>query len=552
MSATATISQPAPGAQIPTPLDFPVRWEKPGDERMLWTLDRLHFPDPMTPLAFEIVYEVLVRINHAAETYELPIRLDARYINGHFYQTVIPVGAPPETVIKLMNRIGRVAPGLVKSIENKAVGVAARKYLDKMNPVIARLGEYWDEELLPEVKEHLRYWEHFDLPRATGSELLAHLEETIDRIRRAGEIHYLIGLPSLLAMSLFEDLYRELFGDENALDAYRLLQGFDNKTLETDWALWQLSRRALAMPEVRNLLEERAATDVVTGLERTTGGRAFLEEYGQRGDKSVMVEDVSWVEDPTPVVENLKDYTTQPDQDLEAQLTTLAEERERLVAETRERLKGYPQPVVARFETLLKAAQEAAVVQEDHNFWIDNRCFYQVRRVMQEFGRRFAGAGVIEEPNDVFYLTLDELRETAKEMPNADRRVPVSERKVRLERFGAIRPPEMIGCMPLVEPPDDPMGRAVGRFFGESQEAQTDPNVLHGNAGSPGKIRGPVKVVRALAEAGKLKSGDVLVTETTAPPWTPLFATASAVVTDTGGVLSHCAVVAVSTASRPS
>ena len=48
----------------------------------------------------------------------------------------------------------------------------------------------------------------------------------------------------------------------------------------------------------------------------------------------------------------------------------------------------------------------------------------------------------------------------------------------------------------------------------------------------------------ALAEAGKLKSGDVLVTETTTPPWTSLFATASAVVTDTGGVLSHCAVVA--------
>ena len=51
-------------------------------------------------------------------------------------------------------------------------------------------------------------------------------------------------------------------------------------------------------------------------------------------------------------------------------------------------------------------------------------------------------------------------------------------------------------------------------------------------------------MVRALAEAGKLKPGDVLVTETTAPPWTPLFSSASAVVTDAGGVLSHCAVVA--------
>jgi rifampicin phosphotransferase len=551
MSATATISQPAPGTQIPTPPDFPVRWEKPGDERMLWTLDRLHAPDPTTPLTFEVGYEYFDGANHAAETYEMPIRFDARHINGYFYQTVIPVGAPPETVIKLMNRIGRVAPGLVKSIENRAVGSAARKYLDKMNPVIARLGEYWDEELLPEVKKHLRYWEDFDLPGASGSELLAHLEETMDRVRREGEIHFLIGFPYLLAMSLFEDLYRELFGDENALDAYRLLQGFDNKTLETNRALWQLSRRALAVPEVRNVLEERAATDVVPGLERTPAGRAFLaelraflEEYGQRGDKPIMVEEVKWIEDPTPVVKNLKDYITQPDRDLEAELTALAEERERLVGETRERLKGYPRPVVDRFETLLKAAQEATVIHEDHNFWVDYRCFYQARRVMKEFGRRFAGADVIEEPNNVFYMTLDELRETAKEAPNADRRVPVYERKERLERFGTVRPPEMIGRMPLGEPPDDPMGRAVGRFFGEPQETHADSNVLLGNAGSPGKVRGPARVVHALAEAGKLKPGDVLVTETTAPPWTPFFATASAVVTDAGGVLSHCAVVA--------
>lgn len=496
------------------------------------------------------MYEFFDRLNHAAETYELPVRFDFRYINGYFYQTVIPVGAPPEPVIKLMNRIGRVAPGLVKSIENRAVGAAARKYLDRLNPVITRLGEYWDEELLPEVKEYLRYWEDFDLSGATGGELLAHLEETVDRIRRVGEIHYLIAVPLLLAMSLFEDLYRELFGDEKALDAYWLLQGFDNKTLETDRALWQLSRRALAMPEVRKVIEEHAATDVVPGLERMTESRAFLvelrvflEQYGQRRDKLTM-EDVSWIEDPTPVIKNLKDYITQPDRDLEAELTALAEERERRVAETRERLKGYPRPVVDRFETLLKAAREATVISEDHNFWIDYRCFYQAHRVMQEVGRRFSDADVIEEPNDVFYLTLDELRETAKQAPNADRRVPVSERKARLERFGAVCPPAMIGRMPLGEPPDDPVGRTMGRFFGERQEAQTDPNVLLGNAGAPGRVRGPATVVRALAEAGKLKPGDVLVAETTAPSWTPLFATASAVVTDTGGILSHCAVVA--------
>jgi pyruvate,water dikinase len=57
-------------------------------------------------------------------------------------------------------------------------------------------------------------------------------------------------------------------------------------------------------------------------------------------------------------------------------------------------------------------------------------------------------------------------------------------------------------------------------------------------------VRGRARIIRSLAEAGALRTGEVLVARTTAPPWTPLFATAAAVVTDTGGVLSHSAVVA--------
>jgi pyruvate,water dikinase len=56
--------------------------------------------------------------------------------------------------------------------------------------------------------------------------------------------------------------------------------------------------------------------------------------------------------------------------------------------------------------------------------------------------------------------------------------------------------------------------------------------------------RGPARLIHSLAEAGKLKKGEVLVARSTLPPWTPLFATAAAVVTDTGGVLCHSAVVA--------
>ena len=70
------------------------------------------------------------------------------------------------------------------------------------------------------------------------------------------------------------------------------------------------------------------------------------------------------------------------------------------------------------------------------------------------------------------------------------------------------------------------------------------PIASRARPGSAGRVTGVARVVRSLAEAAALAPGDVLVAETTAPPWTPLFALAAAVVTDTGGILSHSAVVA--------
>jgi hypothetical protein len=70
----------------------------------------------------------------------------------------------------------------------------------------------------------------------------------------------------------------------------------------------------------------------------------------------------------------------------------LAAERERLLAETRERLEGYPQAVRDEFEFLLKVARESTVLSEDHGFWIDFNSTARVRKGLLEFGRRFAEA----------------------------------------------------------------------------------------------------------------------------------------------------------------
>src|SRR3712207_6300659 len=89
---------------------------------------------------------------------------------------------------------------------------------------------------------------------------------------------FTIAFPMMISMSVFEEFYRDLLGSDGAFDAYRLLQGLDNKTVETGRELWRLSRQALKMPQVRKVLEEESAADVVPALEASAEGREFLAQ----------------------------------------------------------------------------------------------------------------------------------------------------------------------------------------------------------------------------------------------------------------------------------
>jgi pyruvate,water dikinase len=350
-------------------------------------------------------------------------------------------------------------------------------------------------------------------------------------------------------MSLFEELYCELFEGATTLDALRLTQGLDNKVMEGNRALWELSRDAGSTPEVGAILTTVAAGDVLPALEKSEAGRQFLAdlrawltEYGRRLNSVFTLVEPSWFEDPTPAIQQLQAYLTMPGRRPELDIAAMAAEREQAVAEAREKMARYPRPIVERFETLLKAAQVATIVHEDHNFWIDQRLFYHIRQLILEFGRRFAQAGSLETANDVFHLTPEEVRDGRE----VDLKGLVQERKAELERFRQVSPPAKLGTMPPFEMEGGgPIMRAM--FKGELAapiKGQNGADVVKGFAGSAGVTRGRARVLRSLTEAARLQPGDVLVAPATEPPWTPLFATAAAVVTDNGGVLSHTAVVA--------
>jgi len=517
-----------PQSTDPTAVPFPVTWADPADEALFWQHDAMHFPDPLAPMEAAMLERTLGQgFGYGARAYDAPLAgIEVRTINGYHYQSLVPMTGTPD--------------------EMTAQGVLAEAAI---RGALARLDELWNETVLPEVQEHLDFWDSFELDAAPRAALAAHVDETWTRLLRVWELHFVIVLPVYLAISEFDELYRGLFPDAGPLDSYRLLEGLPNMTVEVGQELWQLSRTAIESRAVFDVFMSRTAAEIPAALKEMADGRDFLadlhdyfDRYGRRADKWTILAP-SWTEDPTPAIESLRDFVRRSEDDAPSVMTQAAAAgREHAVAAARERLRDYPAQVVGQFEAMLAAAQSGNVISEDHNFWIDTMSIHHLRAVLLEAGRRLVDDGALTVAAEVFMLVPEELRAALAE-PGEDLRPTVAARVAAMALQRTMAPPPVLGTMPAAPPPDDPFTRFTMKFNGVPQ-APGDDGELTGSAGSSGIVRGTARIIRSISEAGRIQAGDILVAETTAPPWTPLFATAAAVVTDTGGVLSHCAVVA--------
>src|SRR3954452_14344142 len=171
-------------------------------------MDRMHFPTQVAPLADSFIRTTFgVGFNRAAEVYSAPVMAAARRFNTYHYEFIGPPMLPPQ--------------------ELEAMGAQAQ---ERVGAVLGRLAEKWQDEWLPAIKRELAAFEAFDLTGADQGAFLAHLTETMARYGRLWMIHFEIAFPMLLSMSMFHDVHRELLGGDDAFDAFRLLQGFENET----------------------------------------------------------------------------------------------------------------------------------------------------------------------------------------------------------------------------------------------------------------------------------------------------------------------------------
>jgi rifampicin phosphotransferase len=209
----------------------------------------------------------------------------------------------------------------------------------------------------------------------------------------------------------------------------------------------------------------------------------------------------------------------------------LAASREALTAQCLAVLGDQPQ-LQARFQALLAVAQRYAVIREQQARQL-TLGWPLLRRCALRLGETLHAHGVIDQAEDVFYLTRAEL----------DTRTPlqdvVGRRRAAWERQRRLLAPLTIG-----RPPRLLAKELLGAVDAVRTTGPTPEDAIIGQPASPGRATGPVRIIHGPGDFDRFQPGEVLVARATAPAWTPLFARAVAVVTDGGTLAAHASLVA--------
>jgi rifampicin phosphotransferase len=422
-------------------------------------------------------------------------------------------------------------------------------YVANLARLTPRIGELWQNEWLPSILPPLKEARSLDYANLDDAQLIEAFRRQLNDSAYRWWIHGKLNFV-LVAAGEFVDFYNEQFHPESPVEAYEVLQGFETLSLQQGRGLWRLSRIVKADAGLQALFERTETHELLKELSSTVAAgpfvgqfNAYLDEFGWRSDAIFDIASVPWIEDPAIPLNIVRGYVSLDEaQSPDAELSGSIARREYLLAEARKKLASTASAVT--FEQLYEAARHNLTVTEDHNYYIDCLGVAVLRLPLLEIGRRLAARGQLAVADDVFMLRSAELEPALlSRMPVAD---DVRQRRTEMEAAAAQTPPPFFGTPEPIDASDPFLVAMLGRMMGLDRPMQPpdDPNVLKGVPASGGLVRGRAKVVRSLADASKLEPGDVMVCEMTTPPWAPLFSTIAGLVADTGGVLSHCAIVA--------
>lgn len=512
-AGTLYLLQSRPITTLRAPVEFAVEWEDPADAQLTWNREDVHMDECRPTLSADFTLEApAFGLDKANEVFGPPARIRYFATHGYLYATRVPLRPADEM------------PAL------EAAGLKNRRAAART------LAQDWPARYLPSVLAHFAWMRAARI--ADRPSALAAWEEFWPRINDIWLTHMLVVPPVYSCLEELAQLYASLTG-RPATEAPTLVQGGTVTLLDLQQRLHDLAALIRATPAVLEALPTLRDLD---GLSALAGGApiraaidGFLAIHGDVGQAGFDIESPSWSDRPRSLLVELARLARSDAESPATRHQRLLAQAAALRDRTRRELRERPEDL-ARFEEVLAAALGCGALSEEHNYWIDRLCQAHARRFILRVGDVLVTAGTIAARDDIFHLHIAEIRETLA--TGIDRHALVAERAAQFERDRRLRPPKSIGA-PASAPPPLSAIRDLGY-----RVAQADREVLRGVAASPGRGRGPARLVTGPGDFARFQRGDVLICRSTTVSWVPLFNMANAIVADVGGALSHAALVA--------
>jgi pyruvate,water dikinase len=419
----------------------------------------------------------------------------------------------------------RRAPFIVRNIE-------------ELRAAVPRLREEyrWVQELPVIWVRDLDYY-LINIGRFLGEPLeTKDLKQVWQYVLEVNELGAAYFLPNIAISITHSTLYRLLhhllklcLGPDNADSLFdRLMAYCETKTGTINKELYEMAVIVRSDPKLEDLLRKNGSWEIFEqdllksfpDFQQRFG--RFLRDHGHR-EVDFDAYSPTWLELPWVVLDNVRLILGTPmdqtpgDKERELKMRALQAEAD-LVHQL-------PADLHFFFAEVLRLARVYTSL-DDLEHYETTRLTLPLRRGLRELGERLVRRGILRESMDIFFARLQQIQ-TAVDSETAAGWAAFST---------AVTAQKQSYLADKSRKPDWSLGERASSFEPEKS--------LSGLAGSPGVAEGPVFLVLGPEDFPKFPKGAVLVARTTNPTWTPLFYGAVAVITESGGPLSHGAVTA--------
>jgi len=535
----------------------------PGDDDKFWFYNSMHFPEPMhhfDMITAEAAYCALGSFNTRVHVLPTAKGIEHRIINGRVYIGGIAVTDPDE----IAERVGEFQQRAFYYYEHW------ERLYDQWKVKMKALIADAQAMAVPSLPKYEPIeTTHTGKGVAANHDLLKIYQATIEGYHRMWHHHFEFLLLGYGAYMTFFDFCKKAFPEISDQAISRMVAGMEAEIFRPDEEVKRLARRAVELGVDAHFTDGVDIDTVLADLDKVSGGKDWLGELETSRNPWFNVSSGdgfyhyhrSWNDDLSMPFAALPGYIEKikAGTNIDRPTAQLIAEREQLVADYRELLDTDDDR--ATYDQLIELAHRVFPYVEGHKFycehWYTNLFFNKIR----EFGRLllahdFFGPDGVEE--DVFHLTQFELEAAIIDLMLAwsaggEARGPaywpaiVAQRKAAIVEWGKHACPAALGNVP--DAIDDP---AINMLWGITREnldkwlddGSENDMELKGFAACSGVVEGIARVVKSVAEIGRLQQGDILVCQVTNPTWSPIFQKISAAVSDIGGSMSHMAIVA--------